>query len=407
MKKKGFTLIELLAVIVILAIIALIATPLVLKYIEKSRKESKVDSAYSFVRNLETEIANYSIKHNGKKYNKSGLVEIGDLTDIDTTVKGDTPSNGKVCLSSLGQVEKAMFEYGKYYVSYDGKKGSISDKDTYDNFSCSGNGDLTSLVGSTIYYDVDNGEKCDTYTEAQSAIGIKSGCMRFYVLNDNGDTLDLILDHNTTANIAWSDSETTINGPKNVLNQLYEDTRNWNGVLTPAGYKVNQTGKSSNANYSIDYSKYNGDTTLSYKARLVTVEELLNFMPYYVDLDSKDNWEESYMDFSYEVYSDSSNKVSQGNYSDELEEYKVIANEISSSSVGLPKFLHNGLCDSCSMGQYGYVECLTEGYWTATSLETGDICAWYVGNYGYLDYDYDINSVRGPGIRPVITIENN
>ena len=34
MKKKGFTLIELLAVIVILAIIALIATPLVLKYIK-------------------------------------------------------------------------------------------------------------------------------------------------------------------------------------------------------------------------------------------------------------------------------------------------------------------------------------------------------------------------------------
>ena len=139
MKKKGFTLIELLAVIVILAIIALIATPLVLKYIEKSRQESKVDSAYSFVRNLETEIANYAIKNNGNKYNKSGLVEIGVLTEIDTTVKGDTPSNGKVCLSSLGQVEKAMFEFnnGKYYVSYDGKKGSISDEATYNNFTCS------------------------------------------------------------------------------------------------------------------------------------------------------------------------------------------------------------------------------------------------------------------------------
>ena len=137
MKKKGFTLIELLAVIVILAIIALIATPLVLKYIEKSRKESKVDSAYSFVRNLETEIANYSIKNNGKKYNKSGLVEIVDFTDIDTTVKGENPDDGKVCISSVGQVDKATFKYGNYYVLYDGKKSSISDKDTYDNFSCS------------------------------------------------------------------------------------------------------------------------------------------------------------------------------------------------------------------------------------------------------------------------------
>ena len=147
-RSKGFTLIELLAVIVILAIIALIATPLVLKYIEKSRKESKVDSAYSFVRNLETEIANYAIKNNGKKYNKAPIggdyYEFEDFDNdkkIDTTVKGDKPNSIKVCLSSLGQVEKGIFEYndGKYYVSYDGKKGSISDKDTYDNFSCSDN----------------------------------------------------------------------------------------------------------------------------------------------------------------------------------------------------------------------------------------------------------------------------
>ena len=146
MKKKGFTLIELLAVRVILAIIALIATPLVLKYIEKSRTESKVDSAYSFVRNLETEIANYSIKNKGTKYNgqpnDKGYYEISNFENpkIDIKVKGDNPDTIKVCLSSLGQVDKGMFEYGKYYVSYDGKKGSISDKDTYDNFSCSGNG---------------------------------------------------------------------------------------------------------------------------------------------------------------------------------------------------------------------------------------------------------------------------
>ena len=44
MKKKGFTLIELLAVIVILAIIALIATPLVLKYIESAREKAFYNS---------------------------------------------------------------------------------------------------------------------------------------------------------------------------------------------------------------------------------------------------------------------------------------------------------------------------------------------------------------------------
>ena len=38
MKNKGFTLIELLAVIVILAIIALIATPTILGVVENARK---------------------------------------------------------------------------------------------------------------------------------------------------------------------------------------------------------------------------------------------------------------------------------------------------------------------------------------------------------------------------------
>ena len=43
--KKGFTLIELLAVIVILAIIALIATPIILGIINYARKESNERSA--------------------------------------------------------------------------------------------------------------------------------------------------------------------------------------------------------------------------------------------------------------------------------------------------------------------------------------------------------------------------
>ena len=43
--KKGFTLIELLAVIVILAIIALISTPMILGVVESAKKSSKESSA--------------------------------------------------------------------------------------------------------------------------------------------------------------------------------------------------------------------------------------------------------------------------------------------------------------------------------------------------------------------------
>src|SRR5574344_1921750 len=48
--KKGFTLIELLAVIVILAVIALISTPIIIGLIDDARKESFKSSAYGIVK---------------------------------------------------------------------------------------------------------------------------------------------------------------------------------------------------------------------------------------------------------------------------------------------------------------------------------------------------------------------
>ena len=53
MNSKGFTLIELLAVIVILAIIALIATPIVLGIIEDANRGASERSAEYIVKNVE------------------------------------------------------------------------------------------------------------------------------------------------------------------------------------------------------------------------------------------------------------------------------------------------------------------------------------------------------------------
>lgn len=50
MNKKGFTLIELLAVIIVLAIIALIATPVVMNIIEKSKMGALKDSVYGMMK---------------------------------------------------------------------------------------------------------------------------------------------------------------------------------------------------------------------------------------------------------------------------------------------------------------------------------------------------------------------
>lgn len=58
MKKntKGFTLVELLAVIVILAIIALIATPIILNVIDSAKKNAAVNSAYGYMEAIEKSV---------------------------------------------------------------------------------------------------------------------------------------------------------------------------------------------------------------------------------------------------------------------------------------------------------------------------------------------------------------
>jgi len=60
--KKGFTLVELLAVIIILAVIALIATPIVLNVVESSRKSAFESSIYGIIEAIKLETADKMIK---------------------------------------------------------------------------------------------------------------------------------------------------------------------------------------------------------------------------------------------------------------------------------------------------------------------------------------------------------
>ena len=113
--------------------------------------------------------------------------------------------------------------------------------------------------GQIVYFNVDTGKVCTDYTESQSETKVKSGCMKFYVFNDDGgNKVNLILDHDTTPLIDWNDSDDVTNGPGLLLEQLKTDTSSWKGTLTPTNY--------SHPNYTIDYT--------GYKARLITAEEV-------------------------------------------------------------------------------------------------------------------------------------
>ena len=74
--KKGFTLIELLAVIVILAIIALIATPIILGVINDAKENANKRSAENYIRAVELAISNESL--NNPTVDLNGTYEIID-----------------------------------------------------------------------------------------------------------------------------------------------------------------------------------------------------------------------------------------------------------------------------------------------------------------------------------------
>ena len=230
--------------------------------------------------------------------------------------------------------------------------------------------------GEVVYFNVDTGKLCSNYTESQSNTGVNSGCMKFYAFNDDGgDTVNLILDHNTTAGVAWNSSEINASGPNEVLTQLKKDTSSWQGTITPSNYTMDQTGQTSNAKYTIDYSEY--------KARLITANEIAKITGN-TSFDEKTTTDDV-------IYFDTNTTTE----SDTCKE--------GDTSGCLYGWLYDRISISCT--KYG---CLnnsdqdTNGYWTASSFSNVSRFAWNV--LYRLIFPYYIDDYGGPGVRPVITV---
>ena len=87
MRKKGFTLIELLAVIIVLAIIALIATPIIFNVIENAKLKSLENSSYGVIDAVRTQYAENLLN------STNGQVKLnGNVTEL--TVAGEQPIEG-------------------------------------------------------------------------------------------------------------------------------------------------------------------------------------------------------------------------------------------------------------------------------------------------------------------------
>ena len=237
-KNKGFTLVELLAVIVILALIALIATPIILNVINDAKKQAAKDSAYGYMDAVEKYIVSSELED---KSIQDRTYSVEELNSMGVSVKGSTPDNGNIEIKN-----SSVKSYDIGIDGYEVNNGEVKKVSTTKSFK----------NGTAVYYNPETENKCSK-EEAKSTIGTKSGCMKWYVFNDKegNATVNVILDHNTTARVAWNSTGNN-SEMKEVADALKKDTRTWKNTtrLITANEVAKITG-----NTGFDANKENQD----------------------------------------------------------------------------------------------------------------------------------------------------
>ncbi len=124
--KKGFTLIELLAVIVVLAIIALIATPIVMNTIKNAKKGAAERTADNYIKQVETAVAEAKLENKSVPNGTYDIDGNGNLTGVglpdgklEIDMSGTKPSGGTVKISNGGvSQDGTTMTVGNYNVKY-------------------------------------------------------------------------------------------------------------------------------------------------------------------------------------------------------------------------------------------------------------------------------------------------
>ncbi len=225
--KKGFTLIELLAVIVVLAIIALIATPIVMNTIKNAKKGAAERTADNYIKQVETTIAEKKLENNPLADGAYDIDENGNLTgnglteSVTIDMNGTKPSGGTVKIKNSEVLQDGTkLVVGDYNVKY--KNNKLTANEPYKGVLCKAN---TTKATALVYNGGDDSTNESSYTreevgvlasEATSKydVGVTYTCElgdgeqnTFYVLETNGDNVSLIAAMNLGVPVAWITKE--------------------------------------------------------------------------------------------------------------------------------------------------------------------------------------------------------
>ena len=144
-KRYGFTLIELLAVIVVLAVIAMITTPIVFGVINTAKKGSAEQSTVAYAKAVEDTIAIAAM--NNKSYaNRDDYL----YDEIKADVSGSTPTGGVYALKD-GIVTRGIFCVNGYKVTYSDSQAKAYENCTGDDLKWDSSLKLEQSSGFYVY----------------------------------------------------------------------------------------------------------------------------------------------------------------------------------------------------------------------------------------------------------------
>ena len=236
MKKKGFTLIELLAVIVVLAVIALIATPIVLNLVKTAKIGSAEQSVTGYVKAVENTIIkdminNKEVSDGTYKYNS-----------IEADISGKRPTSGKYTVKN-GKVESGNFCVDGYYIEYkNGQSKYNKDKECGDVGPTKVEPTSTDTHKGIVYLNPTNLKKSCNASNIKSETGTKTGCMKWYIYSEDDNSYTMILDHNTTAVVEYNSTGSN-SEMKEVKTALESDTSTWDKSLKARLITANEVAK--------------------------------------------------------------------------------------------------------------------------------------------------------------------
>ncbi len=214
MKKKGFTLVELLAIIVILGIIMSIVTPIIIKIINDSKKETYKLSMSGYVRAVEEQIAVNKAKG---KITKNGNYNI---KNFEVGYSGRIADKGSFSINNE-LVISAQLCFDTYLVKYDGKEVTLTEKE------CEKEATVNLVIGEKKY---DNVIKDDIETEFNISDDISDMtnivCNNGATISMNGNTLklsDVYKDTNCTMSSSINTTFAKLDNTKNYILMLKDE----------------------------------------------------------------------------------------------------------------------------------------------------------------------------------------